>query len=169
MDGLLARPLLVVIIVVVWMPCMTSPLISGSSRFMTLFLRSLLTMSLSNSGSSLPAPPGRWSVFEPELASFVEAFTSGMLRPMALVAGPRSGVPTVLPPCLLGTGDDRFSMPECIEFCLPLDTGGLPTLVGAGEDRAVVFESGNVLRIGDEANEGDIAIDVTVLFLFRPG
>jgi hypothetical protein len=92
---------------------------------------------------------------------------SGILRPVVVAAGPASGVPTPLPPCLLGAGDGRFSAPDCIEFCRPLDIAGRPPFAGAGDDREAVFESGNVLRIGDEAREGDCAIEVTVLFLFR--
>lgn len=100
------------------------------------------------------------------LVSFVEAFNSGILRPVALTAATVSGVATPLLTCLLGTGDARFSALDCIEFCRPLDIAGRPTF-GAGDDRATPFDSANVLRIGDEAKEGDIAIEVTVLFLLR--
>ena len=85
-----------------------------------------------------------------------------MLRPVMVAAVPRSGVPTELPFCF-DVEVSRclvFSTIDCVEFCLALDVTGLP-FVGAGDPR---FVSGNVLRIGEEAIDGDMA-EVTVLFL----
>jgi hypothetical protein len=53
-----------------------------------------------------------------------------------------------------------------VEFCLPLAAASLPPFVVGGVARPVAFTSVNVLRIGDEAIDGDIATEVTVLFLF---
>jgi hypothetical protein len=58
-------------------------------------------------------------------------------------------------------------MMECVEFCLALDDCGLPPFVGGGEDFCANLDSGNVVRMGEEAKDGDIAVDVTVLFLSR--
>jgi hypothetical protein len=58
-----------------------------------------------------------------------------------------------------------FSRMECVEFCLALDDCGLPPFVGGGEDFCDNLDSGNVVRIGEEARDGDIAVEVTVLFL----
>jgi len=85
-----------------------------------------------------------------------------MLRPAMVAAIPRSGVPTELPFCFV-VEDSRcraFSTIDCVEFCLARDVTGLP-FVGAGDPR---FVSGNKLRMGEEAIDGDMA-EVTVLFL----
>jgi len=88
-----------------------------------------------------------------------------MLRPVMAAAVPRSGVPTELPFCF-EVEDSRclaFSTIDWVEFCLALDEAGLP-FVGAGEPRPVTFVSGNVLRIGEDAIDGDMA-EFMVLFL----
>lgn len=43
---------------------------------------------------------------------------------------------------------------------------GLAPFAGGGDIRPMAFESGKVVRIGEDAIEGDIA-DVTVLFLLH--
>ena len=53
---------------------------------------------------------------------------------------------------------------ECVEFCLPLGATGRTPFVGGGDIRPRDFGSGKVLRMGEEAMDGDMA-DVTVLFL----
>jgi hypothetical protein len=58
-----------------------------------------------------------------------------------------------------------FSRRECVEFCLALDDCGLPPFVGGGEDFCANLDSGNVVRIGEDAKDGDIAVEVMVLFL----
>ena len=88
-----------------------------------------------------------------------------MLRPVTVAAAPRSGVSTELPFCF-DVEDSRclaFSTTDCVEFCLALDEAGLP-FVGAGDTRPVAFVSGNVLRMGEEAIDGDMA-EFMVLFL----
>jgi hypothetical protein len=88
-----------------------------------------------------------------------------MLRPVMVAAVPRSGVRTELPFCF-DVEDSRcwaFSTIDCVEFCLARDVAGLP-FVGAGDPRPVAFESGNVLRMGEEAIDGDMA-EFMVLFL----
>jgi hypothetical protein len=83
----------------------------------------------------------------------------------------RSGVPAPLRFCLFGAGDAGripFSNTDWVEFCLPFEAVGLPFVAG-GVALPVVLISGNVLRIGEEAIEGDIATDVTVLFLSVSG
>ena len=87
-----------------------------------------------------------------------------MLRPVASAAGLRSGV--LVPFALWDTEDCLAgSAVDWVEFCLARDEAGLPPFVGGGEARPVTFESGKVVRIGEDASEGDIATDVTVLFL----
>lgn len=94
------------------------------------------------------------------------ALTSGMFRPVTTAAAAKSGVPARLPFCLFDALDSAaFSITDCVEFCLALEDAGLP-FVGGGDPRADSFESGKVVLIGDDANDGDIA-DVTVLFLFH--
>jgi hypothetical protein len=166
-EGLLARPLLVRVTVVVWMPCIASPLVSGSSLFMVLFLRSPTTIPPIRSGSSLATSSSRCSPFELVADSFIEAFTSVIVFPVTTAAAARSGVPATVPFCFVGAGDAPFSTVVCIEFCLPFAVAGFPPFAGAGEDRPDAFVSGNVLRMGEEASDGDIAIEVTVLFLTR--
>ena len=91
--------------------------------------------------------------------------TSGIFLPVTIAAAARSGVPATVPFCLLEAVVGGFSTIDCVEFCLALDEAGLP-FVGGGVSFGA-FDSGNVLRIGEEAIEGDIT-DVTVLFLFGP-
>ena len=55
-------------------------------------------------------------------------------------------------------------MTDCVEFCLALIEVGLP-FVGGGVPVDAGFVSGNVLRMGEEAKDGDIAVEFTVLFL----
>lgn len=102
--------------------------------------------------------------------SFIDALISGILRPVMVAAIPRSGVPKVLPFCLFDAEDKgrcrALSRIDCVEFCRALDDTGLLPFVGIGDALATAFESGNVLRIGDEAMDGDIAKEFTVLFLF---
>jgi len=96
----------------------------------------------------------------------MDAFTSGMLFPVTAAAAAKSGVPAELPFCF-DVDDSRclaFSTTDCVEFCLALAEAGLPPFVGAGDPRPNAFVSGNVLRIGEEAIEGDM-LEVTVLFL----
>jgi len=94
------------------------------------------------------------------------AFTSGMLRPVTTAATPRSGVPTILPFSLLNAADAAgFSRIECVELCLALEDCGLPPFVGGGEGFCASLDSGNVVLMGEDARDGDIAVEVIVLFL----
>jgi hypothetical protein len=90
--------------------------------------------------------------------------TSGILLPVTTAAAARSGVLAIVPFCLPEVVAGGFSTIDCVEFCLALDEAGLP-FVGGGVSFASAFDSGNVVRIGEEASEGDIT-EVTVLFLF---
>jgi hypothetical protein len=96
----------------------------------------------------------------------MDAFTSGIVFPVTVAAAARSGVPAELPFCF-DVEDSRclaFSTTDCVEFCLALEEAGLPPFVGAGDPRPNAFVSGNVLRIGEEAIDGDM-FEVMVLFL----
>jgi hypothetical protein len=93
----------------------------------------------------------------------MDVLTSGIDLPVASAATSRFGVD--VPLCLLDATDGALlSFIDCSEFCLPRPVG-LLLLVGGGDGREGLI-SGNVLRIGEDASEGDIA-DVTVPFLFR--
>ena len=98
--------------------------------------------------------------------SFMVTLTSGTLLPVTAAAAPRSGVPTVLPFGLCAEDGGGFSTIEWVEFCLALDDAGLPPFVGGGDGFPVTLDSGNVVRMGEEAKDGDIAAELTVLFLF---
>ena len=161
-EGFDARPLFVVVMVVSWRPCIASPFVSVSSRFMRVSFRLPPTMPPTISGSSL-STSSSWCSFEVVPVSFDIAFTSGMLLPVAIAAESRSGVEVPLgfdtEFCLAGS-----AATDWVEFCLARDEAGLP-FAGRGDTRPEVFVSGNVLRIGEEAIDGDIAFDVIVLFL----
>ena len=86
--------------------------------------------------------------------------TSDTVRPVAIAATSRLGVEVPLG-LLEATDAGLFSCIDCVEFCLAREVAGLPF---AGGDTLVIFVSGKVLRIGEDAMDGDIA-DVTVLFL----
>lgn len=101
-------------------------------------------------------------------ASFIVALTSGMVFPVTLATTAKSGVPGAFPFGLFEAEDGgrrAVSATDCTEFCLALAEAGLPPLTGAGDARTGGFISGNVLRTGEDANEGDIAA-FAVLFLF---
>jgi len=103
------------------------------------------------------------------LLSFIVALTSGILFAVRTATGARSGVPGALPFGLIDAEDGRraVSASDCTEFCLALTEAGLVAIPGAGEPRpGGLIISGNVLRMGEDANDGDIAVEVTVLFLF---
>jgi hypothetical protein len=166
-EGLEARPLFVVVAVVVWMPDMASPLVSMSSRFMGLSSRLPTKRPPTISRSCLSSTSIRCSSVEFVADSFIEAFTSGRIRPVMLAAAPRSGAAVTF--CLFEADEGgrclAVSVIDWAEFCLARDEACLPPFAGRGDARRVAFESGNVLRMGDEASDGDIATDVTVLFL----
>jgi len=96
---------------------------------------------------------------------------SGRIRPVVLVGVGTSGVPTAFEFGLFDAADDgrclEFSVANCcVEFCLPFACAGLPPPFVTGEGaRPLIFVSGKVARMGEEAIDGDIAIDVIVLFL----
>ena len=95
---------------------------------------------------------------------------SGRIRPVVLAGAETSGVGTAFVFGLFDAADDglclEFSTVDCVEFCLPLATEGLTLPFVAGEGaRPLSLVSGKVARIGEEAMDGDIAMDVTVLFL----
>ena len=162
-EGLDARPDLVVMAVVVWIPCIASPMASASSRSILLSFRLPTTRPPLTSGSSLFASSSRCSL-ECVPVSFMVVLTSNMLRPVTPATGLRSGV--LAPFALCETEDGLIgSTIELVEFCLARDEAGRPPFVGAGDTRPVNFDSGNVVRIGEDAIEGDMATDVTVLFL----
>lgn len=167
-DGLLALPLLVVVMMVVWMPSTGSTLFS-ISLFNASF-RLPTTMPPIILASSCSASSSRCSPFEYVPVSFMEALISSIVRPVIFTAAERSGVPTPFPFCLFGAGDEGrvmpFSTTDWVEFCLPFVGAILvPPFIVGGVACPVFFISGNVLRTGEEAIEGDIAIEVTVLFL----
>lgn len=165
-EGLLARPLFV-ITVAAWMGT-ESPFVSASSRFATESFRWPMAVSITP-GVPLAGSLRIGSPFVLGARSFVEDLTSGRdVRPLAGAAAPRSGVleelPLDFPDAARSSLCRLLSMMDWVEFCLALDEGGLPPLIGCGEPLPVGFKSGKVLRIGEEANDGDIA-DVIVLFL----
>lgn len=166
-EGLEARPLFVVVDAVLWIPCIISPLVSVSSRFMALSFLLPTKRPPTISGSCLPTSSSSCSPFEFVSDSFNEAFNSGMIRPVVLAVARRSATAAIF--CLFEADDAgrclAASVIDGIEFCLARDEAGLLPFVGIGDARPIAFESGNVLRMGDEASDGDIAMDVTVLFL----
>jgi hypothetical protein len=142
---------------------MASPFVSVSSRLTAPSFR--LPMSAPTvARSSRPASSGMCSPFGFAVISFVAGLTSGMLFPITTAAAIRSGVPLLF--CLFDATDGaRFSATDCVEFCLPLTTAGLEAVVGGGDGFFTMLLSGKVLRIGEDANDGDMAIEDTVPFL----
>ena len=136
-DGLLARPLLVVVIVVVIGGRMVLPLASESSRFIVLSLRPLTTKPPRISKLSSSASSSMRSPFELTADSFMVAFTSVIERPVAPATLPNSGVPIVVPFGLFDEEEDgrarALSTTDWMEFCLTLAAVGLPPFVGTGE------------------------------------
>lgn len=152
-EGLLALPLFVMIVDI----CMLSPFESPPSP-----LEGSLRIVLFASGSvfSTSSERGR---FEFEADSFTELFTSVIVRPTATAV--TSGLGVEVPFGLFDADDvGLLSTTDCVEFCLARGAAGLPPFVGGG-DGLLSFESGKVFRMGEEAIAGDIAFDVTVLFL----
>ena len=96
---------------------------------------------------------------------------SGRIRPVVLAGAEAFGVATAFGFGLFDAADDgrclAFSTADCVEFCLPLATVGLPPPLMTGEGaRPLSLVSGKVGLIGEDAIDGDMAIDVTVLFLW---
>ena len=150
-EGLLALPLFVV--TGTW----TSPFASLS--FTILSFRPP-TDGAAASGSAWSASSGNCS-FDMEADSFIDVLTSGMFRPVARAATSSFGVE--VPFGLFDATDGGlFSCTDCVEFCRARPAG-LPPFVGGGEGLGGLI-SGNVVRTGEEAIDGDIA-ELTVLFL----
>lgn len=72
------------------------------------------------------------------------------------------------PFCLFDADDvgrwRALSTMDCVEFCLALEDTGLP-FGAAGEPGATGLGSATVVGTGEEATEGDMAIEFMVLFL----
>jgi hypothetical protein len=168
-EGLLARPLLVVVMVVKIVGSRLLPLASVSSRFIVLSLRPPTTKPPRISGLPSSASSIICSPFELTADSFIVALTSGMERPVTPATLPSSGVPIMVPFGLLDEEDEgrarAFSTIDCVEFCLALAAAGLPPFVGTGEMRPRLFESAKLLWMGDEAKDGDMALDIVTAVL----
>lgn len=90
-----------------------------------------------------------------------------MVFPVTIAAAAKSGGPGAIPFGLFEAEDGgrrAVSAIDCTEFCLALAEAGLAPFAGAGDARTGGLISGNVVRIGEDANEGDIAA-VAALFL----
>lgn len=139
-EGLLARPLLVVVTVVLIEGGMrVVPLASRSSRFMTVDSLRLATRLPRMSGLSSSASSSMCSPFELVADSFIDVLTSATERPVTPATLPSSGVPAVVPFGLLDEEEDgrarALSTMDCVEFCLALTVVGLLPFAGTGEVR----------------------------------
>jgi hypothetical protein len=179
-EGLLARPLFVVTVVVTGTAGGADSLFFSASSALASFSLSLsascsfsFSFSLSLSFFAVAATTGVGAALLSDfstsvltvsvLAGALDSLTdlTSIFGRWEMVGTGTSDVTGVLPFGLDGAAEAGLLLPvsmllDCIEFCRARDEAGRGTLVGVGDTRLGILGSGSVVSTGDEAAEEDM-------------